>query len=47
MRVIVLALILTGCAPTGCRRESGMFGVFGQKYWSGYICRAKGGEALR
>jgi len=35
---LILGLLLSGCTPKGCHRESGMFGVFGQKYWEGYVC---------
>lgn len=36
--LLCLLPLLTACVPKGCRREPGMFGVFGAKYWSGYTC---------
>lgn len=34
----LLCLGAAGCAPNGCHRQPGMFGIFSEKYWSGYVC---------
>lgn len=41
MVLLLSCLAVSGCAPKGCHRESGMFGIFSEKYWSGYTCQER------